>query len=94
MSNKTYIQQHLATYMYCNILDTDISDICIGAVLSQQDDEGRERVIAYGSLVLNKVERRYCVMQLDLFAVLTFTWQYCLYLMGRRFLLRTDHMFH
>ena len=76
------------------ILDMEGSDIGIGAVLSQQDDEGREGVIAYGSLVLSKVEQRYCVMLQDLLAVVMFTRQYCLYLMGRCFLLLTDHMFH
>ena len=42
------------------ILDTDASDFGIGAVLSQIQD-GEERVVAYGSRVLTKQERRYCV---------------------------------
>ena len=73
------------------ILDTDASDVGIGGVLSQVDDEGRERVVAYGSRVLSKPERRYCVTRRELLAVVTFTRQYRWYLMGRRFLLRTDH---
>ena len=73
------------------ILDTDASDVGIGGVLSQVDDEGRERVVAYGSRLLSKPERRYCVTRRELLTVLTFTRQYRSYLMGRRFLLRTDH---
>ena len=73
------------------ILDTDASDTGIGAVLSQLDDDGRERVIAYGSRLLTKTERRYCVTRRELLAVVTFTKQYRSYLTGRQFLLRTDH---
>ena len=55
------------------ILDTDASDVGIGAVLSQIDDQGAERVIAYGSRVLSKPERQYCVTRRELLAVLIFT---------------------
>ena len=41
-------------------LDTDASDVEMGAVLSQVQD-GQEQVIAYASQVLSKQERRYCV---------------------------------
>ena len=73
------------------ILDTDASDTGIGGVLSQVDADGRERVIAYGSRLLTKPERRYCVTRRELLAVVTFTRQYRSYLTGQRFLLRTDH---
>ena len=49
------------------------------------------QVIAYGSRLLSKAERRNCVTRRELLAVVTFTKQYRPYLMGRRFLLRTDH---
>ena len=73
------------------ILDTDASDTGIGAVLSQVDENGRERVISYGSRLLTKPERRYCVTRRELLAVVTFTRQYRSYLAGQRFTLRTDH---
>ena len=73
------------------ILDTDASDIGIGAVLSQVQEDGSERVIAYVSRVLTKPEQRYCVTRRELLAVVTFVQHFRPYLLGRHFLLRTDH---
>ena len=73
------------------ILDTDASDTGIGGVLSQVDDQGQERVIAYGSRLLTKPERKYCVTRRELLAVVTFVRQYRPYLICRKFTLRTDH---
>ena len=73
------------------ILDTDASDTGIGAVLSQTDDHGREHVIAYGSRLLSKPERQYCVTRRELLAVVVFTRHFRSFLLGRPFLLRTDH---
>ena len=68
------------------ILDTDACDTGIGAVLSQIQ-EGQERVIAS----LNKAERNYCVTDKELLAVRYFTEYFRYYLLGRTFLVRTDH---
>ena len=73
------------------ILDTDASNSGIGGVLSQLDDGGNERVVAYASRSLSKAERRYCVTRRELLAVVTFTQHFRPYLLGREFLLRTDH---
>ena len=43
------------------ILDTDASNEGVGAVLSQVGEDGRELVVAYGSRLLTKAERKYCV---------------------------------
>ena len=66
------------------ILDTDASAYAIGAVLSQVQ-EGRERVIAYGSRCLDKPERNYCVTRREMLAVVYFTKYFKHYLLGRRF---------
>ena len=48
-------------------------------------------MIAYASRVLSKAERRYCVTRKELLAVLTFIQHFRHYLLGKLFLLRTDH---
>ena len=73
------------------ILDTDASDSGIGAVLSQVQDDGMERVVAYASRLLSKPERRYCVTRKELLAVVTFVQHFRSYLLGSHFTLRTDH---
>ncbi|KAK3102810.1 hypothetical protein FSP39_014067 [Pinctada imbricata] len=72
------------------ILDTDASLDSIGGVLSQEVD-GYERVIAYGSRVLTKSERRYCVTRRELLAIVFFVTQFRHYLYGRKFKIRTIH---
>ena len=54
------------------ILDTDASDVAIGAVLSQVQN-GMEKVIAFASRTLSKAERKYCVTRKELLAVVYFT---------------------
>jgi hypothetical protein len=72
------------------ILDTDASAYAIGAVLSQVQD-GKERVIDYGSRCLDKPERNYCVTRREMLAVVYFTKYFKHYLLGRVFKLRTGH---
>ncbi|XP_062374552.1 uncharacterized protein LOC134062534 isoform X1 [Sardina pilchardus] len=72
------------------ILDTDASDTGVGAVLSQLQ-QGRERVLAYGSRKLSKTEQNYCTTRRELLAVVEFTSHFRQYLLGRHFTVRTDH---
>ena len=73
------------------ILDTDFScdPGAIGGVLSQ--NQGIERVIAYGARKLLPRERNYSSNKGELLAIIFFVnlWKY--YLLGRPFILRTDH---
>ena len=71
-------------------LDTDASGWAIGAVLSQQQD-GHERVIAYGSRLYSRAESRYDTTRQELLAVVYFVQYYKQYLLGRHFKIRTDH---
>ena len=72
------------------VLDTDASDLSVGAELSQIQD-GQERIVAFGSSVLSPQQRKYCTTRKELLAVVTFTRRYRHYLLGRKFILRTDH---
>jgi len=72
------------------ILDTDASFSGMGAVLSQVQN-GRERVIEYGSKKFSNAEQKYCVTRKELLAIYTFLLQYRHYLLGRKFKIRTDH---
>ncbi|KAG5886026.1 hypothetical protein JTB14_023667 [Gonioctena quinquepunctata] len=72
------------------ILDTDASNVGLGAVLSQIQ-EGQERVIGYFSKTLSKPKRNYCVTRRELLAVVKGVEHFYKYVYGRRFLLRTDH---
>ncbi|KAA3677041.1 uncharacterized protein DEA37_0002882 [Paragonimus westermani] len=51
------------------ILDTDASDLAIGAVLSQKSANG-EVMIAYASRLLDKRERRYCTTRREMITTL------------------------
>ncbi|KAJ8009501.1 hypothetical protein DPEC_G00089540 [Dallia pectoralis] len=72
------------------LLDTDASDWGIGAVLSQVQ-EGEERVLAYGSRRLSATEQNYCTTRRELLAAVEFTYHFRQYLLGRSFIIRTDH---
>ena len=63
----------------------------IGAVLSQEDNNGQEQVIAYGSRLLSKPEWQYCVTRWELLALVVFIRHFQSFLLGGMFILQTDH---
>ena len=73
------------------VVDTDASKESLGAVLSQLDEDGSERVIAYYSKSMTQPERNYCVTRKELLAVVRAVGHFRPYLCGQNFLLRTDH---
>ena len=68
----------------------DASDKAIGAELLQVQD-GVEKVICYGSLSLTPSQQNYCTTRKELLAIVRFTREYHHYLLGRSFIVRTDH---
>ena len=72
------------------IVDSDASDVAIGAVLSQVID-GVERPIAFYSKIMNQTQRNYCPTRRELLAVIAALQHFRHYLLGNRVVLRTDH---
>ena len=73
------------------ILNTDASDWALGAELSQKQEDGSERAIAYASKLLSPAERNYSTTRKELLAVVHFIYHFKYYLLGRPFIVRTDH---
>lgn len=71
------------------ILITDACDLGLGAILLQIDGTN-ERVIAYGSKSLSEIESRFCQTEKEALAVVWAMERFQLYLLGRKFELRTD----
>lgn len=60
------------------IIDTDASNVGLGAVLSQEGLHG-EQVVAYYSHSLGKPEKNYCVTRRELWAVVMGLRHFCPY---------------
>ena len=71
-------------------LDTDASDVRLGAVLSQDQDR-QEVVFGYASRILSRTERNYDVTRRELLTIVYGLKTYRQYLLGRQFIIRTDH---
>ena len=72
------------------ILDTDASDLSVGAALYQVQ-EGKERPISFASFSLTPAQQKYCTTRKELLAIVVFTRRFRHYLLGRHFTIRTDH---
>ena len=72
------------------IVTTDASDFAMGAVLSQVWDDG-EHPVAFESRKMNPAEQNYPTHERELLAVIHAlrTWRH--YLLGKRFIIVTDH---
>ncbi|KAI5179355.1 hypothetical protein PAEPH01_2619 [Pancytospora epiphaga] len=73
------------------ILITDASDRAIGAILVQKDSDGSERMVYAFSRKLDKAEVNYGITDRELLAIVKSVQHFRHYLLGRKFILRTDH---
>ena len=72
-------------------VDTDASDYGIGGVLFQKNEQNSEQPVAYFSSTLSKPKRKYAVKLKEMLAVVASLNHFRFYVLGRRFLVRTDH---
>ena len=69
----------------------DASPYGVGAVLSQIDEQGIEKPVAYASRTLTPAERNYSQLDKEALALIFGTKRFHNYLYGRNFTLYTDH---
>ena len=72
------------------ILYTDASNFAAGWILCQIQD-GKERVLEYGSKVFNPTQQKYCVSDKEMLAIVTACTKLRHFLAGESFIIRTDH---
>jgi hypothetical protein len=70
---------------------TDASNIAVGAILSQIQEDGTERPIAFASQTLSKQQRKYSTIERETYAIIYALEQFRCYLFGQKFILITDH---
>ena len=73
------------------IVQTDASDRGVGAVLSQQSEEGGDKPVAYFSRKLLPREEKYSTIEKECLAIRLAIHAFRVYLMGRPFTIQTDH---
>ena len=73
------------------ILQTDASNVGLGAVLAQLDTDGNERVVSYASHTLTPLEKNYSTMEKEALAIVFATEHFRYYLLGRQFQIVTDN---
>jgi hypothetical protein len=64
---------------------TDASNIAVGAILSQIQEDGTERPVAFASQTLTKQQRKYSTIERETYAIIYALEQFRCYLFGQKF---------
>ena len=74
-------------------METDASDFAVAAILSQEDNEGRWRLVAFMSKSLNDAERNYEIYDKEMLAMMKGFYEWAHYLRGNEATVEvlTDH---
>ena len=73
------------------ILQTDASEVGVGAILSQIDTEGYDHPVAYFSRKLLSREQKYSTIEKECLAIKLGVQAFQTYLLGQEFVIQTDH---
>src|SRR5665811_207951 len=73
------------------VLRTDASNTGVGAVLSQVNDSGEEKVVSFASKMLDKAQRNYTTSEKECYAIVYALEKFREYLDGHEFVLQTDN---
>ena len=73
------------------ILQTDASGLGIGAVLTQEDEQGEEHPVGYFSRKLKPAEQNYAAVELECLGIVKGIDHFQVYLSGGDFVVETDH---
>lgn len=91
-------QRFLQTVILCHpdfsktlYLNTDASNISVGAELYQLDEEGEHRVLAFASRKLLESEKNYCVTEKELLSIVFACTKFRTFLLGNKVIVRSDH---
>ena len=69
----------------------DASEVGMGAVLLQKDDNNDERIIEYASKAFSDTQKRYSTIEKEATAIMWSIQNWHYYLIGKKFILETDH---
>ena len=72
-------------------LQTDASDVALGAVLFQLDEDGNPCPIIYANRTLNGADLAYYTTEKELLAIVWALHKFRSYIMGGKIIIRTDH---
>ena len=74
-------------------IETDASDFAMGAILSQQSEDGLWRPVAFISKSLNDAERNYEIYDKEMLAIMHAFYEWLQYLKGTKYPIEvlTDH---
>ena len=73
------------------VLQTDASDVGVGAVYSQVDDTGADHPVAYFSRKLLPRDQKYSTIEKECLAIKLATQAFRVYLLGKPFVVQTHH---